>query len=215
MELARCSKAPDYICRLLPSMREVDVGASSKRNTWLGRTILLTWMGPRTTSHVEVPTAFSENATVAEVCETLRTLPWVSQLWQKARTHCIQIVKMTNVADHAVCLEVCPQTYQVQKTIRLRVHMFRRSAKPMCVPGLASMAFQTVVPVVGSVIGGLQQEVRASTRAGWGRLLLLCGPEARRCVRSCVTPPIQGLCGASNLGRELAPEWQDLGRAGP
>ena len=60
-----------------------------------------------------------------------------------------------------------PPTYHIQKTIRLHVHMFLRSAKPMCVPGLASMTFQTVVPVVGSVIGGLQQEVRASTRAGW------------------------------------------------
>jgi hypothetical protein len=175
--LCKAGNAPEYVCDDLPKL--LCKGAMGKgKRTYLGKTILLTWMGPWTTSVEEEPTAFSAEDTLEEVCVRLRTLDWVTELWKKLRAHGVEMVKMTGAADHALCLEVCPETYELRKVIRLHLHMSLRGNRPMFVPSLMSLAFGDTNPVVGSVIGGLQQDVRSSKRANWSNFFY-CTVEKR------------------------------------
>ena len=128
---------PTYIAKLLSDMFLTTTGGNSRQTSSLrSSSVLLTWNLPD--DFVDVsgvmsegePTASSEGeptASLDEVVERLRGNSNVAKAWQQALDHGRSCMQAAGGDDIAICLEVCPQTLQLQKKIRLHVHAFIKS----------------------------------------------------------------------------------------
>ena len=90
---------------------------------------MLTWMLPESIVDVSAVIAKGEpTASLGEVVERLRASSSVVEAWGKLLDHGRRCMQQAGGQDVAICLEVCPETFELQKVVRLHVHAFIRSA---------------------------------------------------------------------------------------
>ena len=93
--------------------------------------VLLTWNlpgeGPSDSGRLaqSLPPA---HLTVDEVATRLRDDATALALWHRVVDHGQMCRQLCGAADVAVCLEVCPDTYELQRMLRLHVHMFLKTS---------------------------------------------------------------------------------------
>ena len=204
-----CSKAPFYIRQavdgIFPDKRSVQ-----KRR---GCVFLFTFIGPWSQmSSPDSVTPVSLPPLLDEV-KRLRREPHVASLWDRAIKHAHGMKLKLSATDFAVCLEVCPETFEKTGLLQLHVHLCLRSCAPMKLGQVLDYAFDGAVPCVAHTVGGLGSGM---SRNSWSAFLLHCG-EVRSCVSSCHSPALQGFSREPELGHEFTavPEIEHSGSSRP
>ena len=96
-------------------------------------------------------------------------------LWDEAKALALRIQAKYRTADHAVCMEICPQTFEVEHQARVHVHIFMRSNKYVTVWNDVHLQLRQSVPCCAQVIAGMQFGKRTSS--GWAGYFYCCAPK--------------------------------------
>ena len=113
-----------------------------------------------------------EQLTVAEVTTRLRKDATAIRLWHKVADHGQTCKKLAGASDVAICLELCPETYELQKSLRLHVHMFLRAQTGvLSIRNISFFSFQGLMTHVSSSIGGLAS---TKNRNDWSGFFYCC-----------------------------------------
>jgi len=114
---------------------------------------------------------YSLDATVA----IMRQQAEIVALWDEAKALALRIQAKYRTADHAVCMEICPQTFEVEHQARVHVHIFMRSNKYVTVWNDVHLQLRQSVPSCAQVIAGMQFSKRTSS--GWAGYFYCCAPK--------------------------------------
>lgn len=95
------------------------------------------------------PVSLQPGDSAAGVDEILKATEWVKKqprfqkLWEQAKLHCNALAEYLHADDHSFALEVCPSTVDPEKEVRVHLHQFLTSMKPMKLQNtsLASVRF--------------------------------------------------------------------------
>ena len=120
-----------------------------------GTTFLLTFIGPW--SALVIPNA-GVSASPPPLCEEvvrLRREARVVQLWSRALDHARHVQRMVGACDFAVCLEVCPETYQLAGKIQLHVHLCLRCAQTTALSARCAYMFDGAVICISHTVSGM------------------------------------------------------------
>ena len=113
-----------------------------------------------------------EPTALSEVVRRLRLSDDVQSRWQEFKDHAHACMKLSGAQDVAVCMEVCPETWEAQREVRLHTHAFLKSNDvPLRARNLAVFEHQCVKPHMSLTVGGLP--VCSNTRTPWAGFLLL------------------------------------------
>jgi len=136
----------------------------------VGHTVLLTYMGPwglRSGEPAAPWVQLHPLLTMDDVVEMCGKQPQVDALWEEMVKYGEELKRKTGCHDIGMCLELCPQKLEVERAARLHMHIFLRASGPMRLPPLPHIHFQGVVPVCGSVIGGMPLARKSNSWAGY------------------------------------------------
>ena len=150
-------------------------GGSSRFGGLRTQGLLLTWNLPA--ESLSEATRIEQSLppgllTVDSLVAYLRTEPTAIRLWGRVIEHGKRCKTLAAADDVAVCLEVCPETYELQKKIRLHVHMFcKSSGPPLCVRHMSFFSFEGCQSHASGQIGGL---ATTKGRSSWGGFFYCC-----------------------------------------
>ena len=148
---------------------------------WSGRTgkgagakgALLTWMLPPTILDVSNVVQDGEPTALREVVRRLRTTAVVQSFWQEIQEHAHRCRRSAGGQDVAICLEVCPDTWESRRDIQLHVHAFLKTGgASLAVRNLSLFEFHHVRPHLSLTVGGLQ--VGTNGRTSWSGFFYCC-----------------------------------------
>ena len=118
--------------------------------------------------------------TVDEVVTRLRNEPTARALWGRVIDHGQVCKQLAGADDVAVCLEVCPETYELQRKLRLHIHMFLKSSGgPLRLRHMTFYDFEGCSSHVSTQIGGL---ATTKGRSNWCGFFYCCLQEKRGTV---------------------------------
>ena len=104
---------------------------------------MLTCIGfSKTVAAEREPNATRLGPSLAEASKQHREDPETQLLWQDLKSHCIEMKKHLYCADMAVCLEICPTTFQDEQSVQLHAHVFLRSNEVIRLKGISKVAFR-------------------------------------------------------------------------
>ena len=175
-------KLPPYMQGVLEEKFPVtDVGSKVCQVKTPG--VLLTWNLPGTESSdtVKIEQCLPPGQlTVEELVTRLRELPIAQALWGKVQEHGDVCKQVSGAHDVAVCMEVCPETYELQTRLRLHVHMFlKTNADALRLKHLDFFSFTGSPAHVSTQIGGMPV---ARGRRCWCGFFYCCLLEKRGTV---------------------------------
>ena len=142
-----CVKAPSWLCAAVQSYYEV-LGRGQRFKRRLGFSTLLTWIGPWLVDMSTELKSLPPQASLVEVCTALRSLQRVKEIWDRAYRHARSVGDRLKASYYAVCLEVCPQTFALQRKLQLHCHLFIKSHKNMYCNSLDEISCDGSVPYV-------------------------------------------------------------------
>ena len=118
--------------------------------------------------------------TVDGLVAQLRKDKTARALWQKVVDHGEECKRVSGANDVAVCLEVCPETYELQNVIRLHVHMFlKTSGEALRLKYTSFYDFEGCPTHVSTHIGGM---TATRGRNNWCGFFYCCLQEKRGTV---------------------------------
>ena len=110
--------------------------------------------------------------TVDSLVVHLRNEPTAIRLWGRVIEHAHRCKTLAAADDVAVCLEVCPETYELEKKIRLHIHLFcKSSVSPLCVRHMNFFSFEGCMAHASGQIGGL---ATTKARSSWSGFFYCC-----------------------------------------
>ena len=137
--------------------------------------VLVTWNLPAEGGSDSVKLAQSLppwQLTMDELVTRLRHEPTAKELWGRVMDHGQRIKPLAGADDVAVCLEVCPETYMLQKTLRLHIHMFLKSnGQNLRLRHMDFYDFEGCTSHVSTSIGGL---CSTKGRSNWSGFFYCC-----------------------------------------
>ena len=134
--------------------------------------VLLTWMLPPTWFDVSGVMKDGEPTALADVVRRMRLSVDVQSIWQEFRDHAQACMRLSGAQDVAVCMEVCPETWEAQREVRLHTHTFLKSSEaPLRARNLAAFEHKCVKPHMSFTIGGAP--VTSNSKTSWAGFCLL------------------------------------------
>ena len=149
-----CAEAPAWLCAAVQSAYGERDPVARKRKRF-GFSTLLTWVGPWLIDVSKELGSLPPDASIHQVCEALRSLPRVKEIWSRAYRHARIVVDRLRASDFAVCLEVCPQTFAQERKAQLHCHLFLRSSQNMYCSSLDEIACDGITPFLCQQLAGL------------------------------------------------------------
>ena len=166
--LAFCGARPPprFVANLVDIVfPESDQGHRPKN---VGNSCLLTWIGPwGVKDSAQEWVIFDESVSLDDVVHECKESPAVVQMWEKAMPYIDQLRRRVGAQDVAVALEVCPETFEKKRIVRLHIHSFLRGAARLSLPPLVALAFDGAVPVLATVVGGMPIQRKSNTWSGY------------------------------------------------
>ena len=146
-----CSSGPLYVRQAVDSVFPERRSFPNRR----GCVFLFTFIGPW--SQMSSPDGVTPVSLppLHDEVKRLRRDPHVASLWARAILHSKGMKLKMAATDFAVCLEVCPETFETTGKLQLHVHLCLRSGAPMKLGRVLDYAFDGAVPCVAHTIGGL------------------------------------------------------------
>ena len=142
---------------------------------------MFTWILPE--GFVDMSAVLDEGESTTslnQVVERLRQSPSVKKAWEQLLDHGRKCMQMAGGQDVAICLEVCPETLELQKIVRLHVHaLIRSSNQQLAVRHLWKFDLGDVPVHLSNGVGGVQG---TRGRAQWSGFLYCCLKEKRGTV---------------------------------
>ena len=155
MEMAR---PPSWLAKAMEErFLAMDTGGKICRINTQG--VLVTWNlpseGPSDSGRL-AQSLPPEQLTVEKLVTRLRNDPTARALWGRVLDHGQKCKQLAGAEDVAVCLEVCPETYELQKQLRLHTHMFlKTSGQALRLKHMSFYDFEGCSSHVSTQIGGL------------------------------------------------------------
>lgn len=181
------SLPPPWLLKFLEQrFLSADGGKKSGTSCIKTQGVMLTWNLPADGSSDSSQIAQSlpsEQLTLDELVARLRTEPTAKALWGRVLDHGQRIKPLAGAEDVAVCLEVCPETYTLQKTLRLHIHIFLKTSAPrLRISNLSCFEFEGCTAHMSTQIGGLSHYTRS--RGNWSGFFYCCLLEKKGTVFS-------------------------------
>ena len=149
-----CTSAPPWLALFVQQTFQPE--SDGKGRAERVKSALLTWVGPwQVASPCAEPTAGARPVALHVVVEKLREDEEIHKLWDRITDHCKKVRTSLGAADWAICLEVCPEVYELQGKLQLHFHMFLRSSNWMSLRRAAWMHMDGASPNIARAIGGL------------------------------------------------------------
>ena len=161
----KASVPPAYIAHVIEEqfINHVGGGISARTKT---KGVLLTWMLPANIGSVSNVVAAGEPTALRSVVRRLRASVDVQSVWKDIQLHAQVCLRLAGAADVAVCLEVCPDTWEEKRELKLHMHAFvKSSGSDLRVRNLNPFAFSGVKPNASMTIGGVP--VQSNGRSSW------------------------------------------------
>ena len=104
---------------------------------------------------VLLPPDVSPSPCLDRFCEQLKLMPKVDSLWKAVRHEANRWTGMLGAIEYTVCLELCKETWEQEKTVRLHAHiaMSARDRMSMTVGQLGDYLFMGTPPHVSAEQG--------------------------------------------------------------
>ena len=155
----------------------IDVTAAHPGGIFKQRTTgaLLTWILPETVLDLSIVIRKGEStASLDGIVAELRTSSEVQKLWGDILEHGHKCMHLAEGTDVSVCLEVCPQTFELQNVVRLHIHAFVKSnGAPLQLKHLNQFAFGDAGAHVSTSIAGCTTS-RRNERSQWSGFMYCC-----------------------------------------
>ena len=180
---AELCEPPPYIDKQAKDMFQSGDGAHHSRRQGRLKTssALFTWMLPE--GFVDMTGVLDEGestTSLKQVVERLRQSLSVKKAWEKLLDHGRQCMQMAGAEDVAMCLEVCPETLELQKIVRLHVHaLIRSNSQLLAVQHLWKFDLEEVPVHLSTGIKGVSC---TRGRAQWSGFLYCCLKEKKGTV---------------------------------
>ena len=134
----------------------------------VGQTVLLNWVGPwglkdSKGDWMSLPPSVALDALIEE----LKGDSSVKILWEKAQESIDQLRRTVAAQDVAFCLEVCPETFDLQRICRLHLHAYLRNSVRLRLPPSGHMKIDGALPQVSSVVGGMPCSRKSNSWSGY------------------------------------------------
>ena len=166
---------PAYIHKQTKDMFQSGDGANRPLRQGRLRTTsaMFTWILPE--GFVDMSGVLDEGESTTSlvvVVERLRQSPSVQKAWAQILDHGRMCMQMAGGEDVAICLEVCPETLELQNIVRLHVHaLIRSSSQQLAVRHLAKFDLEKVPAHLSTGIRGVDCN---RGRAKWSGFLYCC-----------------------------------------
>ena len=161
----KASAPPAYAAKVIQE-QFIDPGGGGGCVRTRTKGILLTWMLPDDFAGVTKVFADGEPTALVEVVRRLRGSAALQEAWKDIQLHAQVCLRLAGAADVAVCLEVCPETWQERHELKLHIHAFPKSTSAdLRLRNLAPFTFAGVQPNASLTIGGMP--IQANGRASW------------------------------------------------
>ena len=122
MKWVECCKPAKYVAQATEMHFKLDQIGKGKKECCKG--VMFTWILPETVvGELSLPPPQTWS-TLDGLVVFLRTHEKLRELWDQIREHGQDVRRLAGASDVAISLEVCPETFELQKTIRLHVHCF-------------------------------------------------------------------------------------------
>ena len=159
----RSVKLPEYVEKLAVEIYTKDTGFLINNAS----TALLTFNGQW--GWLDGGGSFAHTGLMGmdEVVSMLLADKGISALWDQAQEFACRVAALVHAEDHAVCLEVCPQTLEVRQNARVHMHIFLRSSSRMQLKHSAAVCFRGARPQSATIVAGMPLTRRASCWSGF------------------------------------------------
>ena len=135
--------------------------------------VLLTWMFPRSSADVSSVVDDEEPTALRELVRRLRLLASVQTLWKEFQQHAQSCLRLSGGQDVAVCLEVCPDTWETKGGVQLHGHAFlKASTGELRAKNLSTFEFQATKPHLSQTVGGVL--CSSTSRTSWAGFFYCC-----------------------------------------
>ena len=166
---------PAYIQKQTKDMFQSGDGANRplRQGRLKTTSAMFTWILPEGFVDMSGVLDKGESSTSLEqVVERLRQSPSAQKAWAQILDHGRMCMQMAGGEDVAICLEVCPETLELQNIVRLHVHaLIRSSSQQLAVRHLAKFDLQEVPAHLSTGIRGVDCN---RGRAKWSGFLYCC-----------------------------------------
>jgi len=201
--------APDYVkfaVDLVYTGQDIVKGRGDVKT----KSCLLTWIGPWTADlKGEFTTTPGPRQTpVKDITRELTAAVEVVELWRRMQRHGKWVVTKAGAMDWAMCMEVCPETYQLQGVIRLHLHVFMKGVNYLRIGALSALALEGGGPSQRAHGGRARNGIVVSPSRELVGLFLRGGPEIWPGIRSLKQEALEGLPREPELDHEPAPVGQ-------
>ena len=190
---AELCSPPNHISKQIQELFQCVNGGRSARSSGSKTTsAMFTWFLPE--SFLDVSAVMGEGeptASLDEVVERLRGSSSVVKAWGQLMDHGRRCMQQAGGEDIAICLEVCPETLQLQKVIRLHVHaLIRSAATPLAIRHLWKFDLGEMRAHMSTGVRGV---ACTRGRAMWSGFLYCCLKQKKGTVLAEATKqPFQG-----------------------
>lgn len=136
---------------------------------WLRSTAaLLTYNGEW--GLLELPLAEGPLPTPEALCRDVRELPAAQRLWAAFQQRVTQLAELLDAPKWSAALEVCLETLEAQRRLRVHAHCFLEASRPFRVRSADAVAFWASLPVKSLD----RHRSHTAARAGAGHYYLQC-----------------------------------------
>ena len=136
------------------------------------RGALLTWMLPPGMVDTSRVVKKKEPTALKQLVESLREERHLQELWKDIQLHAHVCLRQSAATHVAVCMEVCPTTWEEEKEVQLHFHAFLKSdGSDLRLKNLQPYAFKDVKAHMSASLSGVS--LKGNGRQCWSVFLLL------------------------------------------
>ena len=180
---------PAYVDKQAKDMFQCSDGAHRplRQSRVKATSAMFTWMLPE--GFVDMSGVLDEGestTSLGQVVKCLRQSPSVQKAWELILDHGRKCLQLAGGEDVAICLEVCPETLELQKIVRLHVHaLVRSNSQQLAVQHLWKFDLGEVPAHLSTSVTGAQQSNRG--RSQWSGFFYCCLKDKKGTVLAAAT----------------------------
>ena len=134
---------------------------------------LLTWMLPPGMVDTSRVVEKQEPTALKQLVASLREECHLQELWKDIQLHAHVCLRQSAATQVAVCMEVCPKTWEEEKEVQLHFHAFLKSeGADLRIKQLHPYAFKDVQPHMSASLSGVS--MKGNGRQCWSGFFYCC-----------------------------------------